>query len=148
MFKKLRGLVKQILAILTSMLLLGAFLTACTVAEPALSPDKGTGVPEETLPIEPEPGVPKGTATIEAEEGTAVPEGKIPSENNEVSWTEALEILNNGDVKLVSQSHNLEVSLVLNDGRTITTVEPSLDAIFDAIAECGEACSTVVLVTE
>lgn len=139
---------KQIPAILISILLLGAFLTACTVAEPTLSPDKGISVPEETLSLEPEPGVSKGTTTIEAEEGTAVPEGNLSSENSEVSWTEALKILNNGDVKLVSQSHNLEVSLVLNDGRTITTVEPNIDAIFNAIAECGEACSTVVLVAE
>ena len=136
------------LTILTFILLVGALLTACTVSEPALDPNEEISVPEEALPIEPESGLPDGTLSIEDLEGTDVPEGEVFSENSEVSWTEALEILNKGDVQLVSQSHNLEVLLVLKDGRTITTVEPSIDAIFKAITECGETCSNVILMTE
>ena len=136
------------LTVLTFILLGAALLTACTVSEPAPNPNEGISVPEEALPIEREPDLPAATRAIEAAEETAVPEDTASSVNNEVSWSEALEILNQGDVKLISQLHNLEVSLLLNDGRTLTTVEPTIDAIFDAIAECGEPCSSVVLMTE
>ena len=136
------------LTILTFILLVGALLTACTVSEPAPNPNEEISVPEDALPIEPESGLPDGTLSIEDAEGTDVPAGEVFSENSEVSWTEALEILNKGEVQLVSQSHNLEVLLVLKDGRTITTVEPTIDAIFNAISECGEACRNIVLMTE
>ena len=155
---------KKKLAVLTFILLVVALMTACTVSEPAPKPNEEISAPEEALPIESEPDLPAATRTVESEldlpaathtieaaketKETAVPDDTASSENNEVSWSEALEILNQGDVKLVSQLHNLEVSLVLNDGRTVTTVEPTIDAIFDAVAKCGENCSNVVLMTE
>ncbi len=124
--------VKKKLIILIFVILSGIFVTACDAPESAPDPNKETRVPDSS-------------DTVDA---TKSPEGESTSEKHEVSWSEALDILNNGDVKLVSQSHNLEVSLVLNNGRTVTTVEPRADAIFEAIAECGEVCSNIILVTE
>ena len=139
---------KKKLTVLTFILLGAALLTACTVSEPAPNPNEEISVPAEALPIEPEPDLPAATRAIETAEETALPEDTASSKSNEVSWSEALEILNQGDVKLVSQLHNLEVSLLLYDDRTFTTVEPTIDAIFDAVTECGEPCSSIVLMTE
>ena len=123
------------LTILTILLLLVALLTACSASQPTQSSGEDSSLPKETIPIEPE------------EESGEPGEPPSPA-NGEVSWAEALEVLNSGEVKLVSQTHDLQVSLVLNDGRTIKTISPSIDAIFQAIRECGDACSNIVQMTE
>ncbi len=66
----------------------------------------------------------------------------------EVDWETAVEILNLGDVKTVFQLHNLEVTLVMNDGNEIHTIEPVIDAIFDEVNKCGAPCGNIVLATE
>jgi hypothetical protein len=139
---------KKKLTILTLILLVGALLTACTVSEAAPNPNEEISVPEEALPIAPDPALPEATLSTETLEESGVPEENASSESSEVSWAEALEFLNNGEVTLVAQSHDLEVSLVLKDGRTVTAVEPSIDAIFEAVEACGDACSNIVLMTE
>jgi hypothetical protein len=136
------------LTIFTFMLLIVALMAACTVSEPAPNPSEEISVPKEALPIAPEPVLPEATPSTEVLEESDVLDDNASSESSDVSWAEALEFLNNGDVTLVAQSHDLEVSLVLKDGRTVTAVEPSIDAIFKAIEACGEACSNIVLMTE
>ena len=152
------------LTILTILLLLVALLTACSASQPTQSSGEDSSLPKETIPIEPEEesGVPEEETSIESkdadtlEEKTSIEPGEESGEpgeppspaNGEVSWAEALEVLNSGEVKLVSQTHDLQVSLVLNDGRTIKTISPSIDAIFQAIRECGDACSNIVQMTE
>ena len=69
-------------------------------------------------------------------------------EGEEISWEEALVILNNGEVETISQLHNLEVTLYLLDGRMIKTIEPSIDAIFQEIDTCGTICSNIIRITE
>jgi hypothetical protein len=65
-----------------------------------------------------------------------------------VSWEEAIEILNSGDVVTVVQLHSLEVTLELANGSRITTTEPHIDDIFDEVEKCGSPCQGIVLVTE
>jgi hypothetical protein len=65
-----------------------------------------------------------------------------------VDWKTAIEILNAGQVTEVVQSHNLEVTLTLEDGSQIKTVEPSIDDIFREIELCESICSEIVLITE
>lgn len=66
----------------------------------------------------------------------------------DVSWEEARELILAGEVAQVTQLHSLEVTLELKDGRQVVTVEPRIDAVFDVVEECGEACEDIVMVTE
>ena len=66
----------------------------------------------------------------------------------ETDWETAVAILNQGDVEVASQLHNLEVTLFLKDGRQIKTVEPGIDDIFQAVEECGNPCKEIALMTE
>jgi len=65
-----------------------------------------------------------------------------------VDWKTSIEILNAGQVTEVVTSHNLEVTLTLEDGSQIKTVEPSIDDIFREIELCESICSEIVLITE
>jgi heat shock protein HslJ len=86
---------------------------------------------------------PQGTLIFTAE---LVDATEPPRE--EVSWEEALVLLNSGEVEGVFQTHALDVELQLKDGRWLHTVEPTIDAIFTAVDECGEPCAGIVLATE
>lgn len=65
-----------------------------------------------------------------------------------VDWETAVSILNSGDVVEIFQTHSLDVTLTLADGRIIKTVEPAIDDIFHAIDDCGEPCSNILMATE
>jgi hypothetical protein len=67
---------------------------------------------------------------------------------DEVDWETAVEILNTGQVAEVVQYHNREVTLTLDDGSQIKTIEPAIDIIFQEIELCGRVCSETVLITE
>ena len=67
---------------------------------------------------------------------------------DDVDWPTALEVLNSGQVTQVIQSHSLEVSLTLEDGTQIKTIEPAIDEIFKEIELCGEICAQILLITE
>ena len=67
---------------------------------------------------------------------------------SEVNWETAVEILNTGSVAMVAQLHSLEVTLTMEDGSEIRTVEPRIDAIFEEVEKCGEPCGEIILATE
>ena len=67
---------------------------------------------------------------------------------DKVDWEAAMKILNTGDVEMVAQLHNLDVTLTMKDGSEIHTVEPTIDAIFTEIEKCGEPCSQIMMATE
>jgi hypothetical protein len=71
-----------------------------------------------------------------------------PSYPSEVDWETAIEILNSGDVEMVAQLHSLDVYLTLKDGSEIHTIEPVIDAIFEAVDQCGRPCNQIILATE
>ena len=66
----------------------------------------------------------------------------------EVSWEEAVELLYTGDVVGVTQLHNLTVTLEMDDGSLVKTIEPEIDAIFYEIEKCGQPCEGMWLATE
>lgn len=66
---------------------------------------------------------------------------------NEVSWSEAVRILNEGDVVGVSQSHSLWVEFELRDGSRFASKEPEIDYVFWEIEKC-EACGEMYFLTE
>ncbi|WP_420629039.1 META domain-containing protein [Candidatus Leptofilum sp.] len=65
-----------------------------------------------------------------------------------VDWETAVAILNSGDVVEIFQTHSLDVTLTLADGRIIKTVEPTIDDIFTAVNDCGDPCSGIMMATE
>lgn len=69
-------------------------------------------------------------------------------ERASITWEEAKTLIVDGKVAGVAQSHSLDVTLSLKDGRIVNTVEPEIDAVFVLLDECGEICSDVVRATE
>lgn len=69
-------------------------------------------------------------------------------QDREVSWEEAIEILNGGEVIGVYQLHSREVTLQMEDGSWIKTMEPHLDDIFSEVVKCGAVCEGITLATE
>lgn len=66
----------------------------------------------------------------------------------EIAWEDAVALLQTGEVEQVVQLHNLTVTLYLKDGQKTTTIEPTIDLIFDEIQNCGAPCSDIMLATE
>ena len=76
------------------------------------------------------------------------PPQKNGSNENTVSWNEAIRILNGGEVEQVVQLHSHGVTLILKDGRSINTKEPAIDDIFDEVKKCGNPCKNIDVITE
>ena len=76
---------------------------------------------------------------------SATPEA--PAVSGEVSWPEALRLLEGCEVTSAFQTHQREVTLTLNDGTQVETIEPRLDAIFDP-ALLGPGCPELLIITE
>jgi hypothetical protein len=66
----------------------------------------------------------------------------------EVSWAQAVAMIENGEVVQVMQTHELKVYLTFWDGRTLVTVEPEIDEINRVIKDCGDPCKEIKLATE
>jgi hypothetical protein len=56
-------------------------------------------------------------------------------------WNEVKALLQAGEVKSVTQSDELDVTISLQSGTTYTATEPFYDAILEAIDQCGTDCS-------
>ena len=152
--------------------LLALSLAAC---QSAATPTPGTGAPAETAaPAAPEAlsnEAPAATAAateapaVESEpyppqgaEVQAQPEAQptwdpsspypAPGEAEKVDWSEAEEIILSGDVLHITQTKDLEVYLVLKDGRMLVTTEPVLDEVMRVREACGDKCSQVVMTNE
>ena len=80
--------------------------------------------------------------TVGCAKGTPTP---YPSD---VNWEAAVEILHTGEVEMVMQAHSLDVTLIMKGGSEIHTVEPTIDAIFAEIDQCGQPCSEIIMATE
>jgi hypothetical protein len=65
-----------------------------------------------------------------------------------ISWNDAITIINNEEVKSIFQSHDLDVSIALKNGKVFDTKEPSIDDIFKEIEKCGENCKNIIVATE
>ena len=57
-------------------------------------------------------------------------------------------IIMSGEVESVVQTHDLEVTLVLKDGRRLFTDEPEIDEIIKVIGLCGDICESIRVATE
>lgn len=69
-------------------------------------------------------------------------------DGDEILWQEAELIIMNGDVESVVQTHDLDVTLVLKDGRRLYTEEPEIDEVIKVIGLCGDLCANIRVATE
>lgn len=98
-------------------------------------------------------GLPAGTYTVDVngvtDTFTLDVDNVLPeTSTTDISWDQARDLILSGDVQQVTQLHSRQVTLHLEDGRQLVTVEPELDAVFDIVEECGEPCADIVLATE
>lgn len=75
-------------------------------------------------------------------------EKQVDDTPTEVSWEQAVAIVNSGEVEMVFQSHALEVRLTLDNGQVFVTTEPEIDDIFEVVRACGAKCKDIILATE
>lgn len=66
----------------------------------------------------------------------------------EIPWNQAVAMIINGEVSQVTQTHDLRVSLTVKDGRTLVSLEPSIDEVMRVIQTCGDACKEIRIATE
>jgi hypothetical protein len=69
-------------------------------------------------------------------------------EREQISWEEALALIRSGEVRSVSQTHALEVSLRTRTGARYTTREPEIDAVLRAVRELAPNADKIVIATE
>lgn len=72
----------------------------------------------------------------------------IPNNINILPWKEAVVILHNGQVRNVMQTHALDITLILKNGKIIKTKEPGIDDILEEINKCGNSCKGIGIATE
>jgi hypothetical protein len=72
----------------------------------------------------------------------------LPQDGETISWAHAVELLRGGHVTAVFQAHSLDVTLNLENGASVQTVEPHIDAIFQEIETCGAPCADIAIATE
>jgi len=140
---------------LFSALLLVIALSACQSAVPSVETQEPaasnpTQAPQGSGEGEAYPGpavaMPTNTAPAPVAEGESLYPG--PQSGNEISWEAAVALLNNGEVAQVVQTHNLQVTLDLKDGRSLVTREPNIDDVFNVIEGCGQPCTDISVATE
>ena len=73
---------------------------------------------------------------------------KIYSDNEEISWAEAENLVSNCQAKKVWQTHARQVTLLLNNGVQLKTVESKLDDIVNVAENSQEKCGTIRIGTE
>jgi hypothetical protein len=65
-----------------------------------------------------------------------------------VAWSQVKDILFSGQVTQVGQTHDLNVTIKLKDGRTFKTVEPVIDDIIKLVQSCGDLCKDIKVATQ
>lgn len=72
----------------------------------------------------------------------------LPADGATIPWDEAVQLLHDGHVTQIFQAHSLQVTLVLSNDATVTTIEPSIDEIFFEVERCGAPCAAIPMATE
>ena len=61
-------------------------------------------------------------------------------QGSQITWEEAVGLLQQGQVIGVTQALDLHVYLYLRDGTRVLTEAPTMTAVAEAIFHCGEIC--------
>lgn len=78
----------------------------------------------------------------------AAPDGRIFTDETNSSWDMVLTALNDCEVESVFQSHSRFVSVDLKNGNKMTTYEPQIDDIMNAVDSLGGRCGNIRMATE
>jgi|GEM_PF-4315976 len=65
-----------------------------------------------------------------------------------IAWPHAMSFIRACAVRSLTQTHALDIYLLLNDGQYLRTVEPTIDEVFRVVQEVQEVCSTMSVATE
>ncbi|MFA6322453.1 MAG: hypothetical protein WCX71_03160 [Candidatus Buchananbacteria bacterium] len=68
--------------------------------------------------------------------------------SNETNWEKIRQAVENCEVASVSQTHSLEVKIILKNGKMIMAIEPEIDDIFDIVSPTTEKCGSIRMATE
>jgi hypothetical protein len=144
-------------------LLLAMSLAACQPAAPTTTPGGGaeteapapaaTAIPEEAQPYPYPPAQSEGQASetqtsvtqTEAPAASGGPAYPAPGEPQTVEWSEAEQVILNGEVSQIDQKSTLEVTLTLKDSRVLITTEPSFDEVVRVKERCAEVCAGLII---
>jgi hypothetical protein len=138
-------------------------LTACQSTSPDTTPtleeieqpeEKAEPTTEPVTSVDPYPHL-----SVQQDPNDPYPALQVPLVSNDpyaapvegattITWEESKTLILSGQVVEVAQRHSLDVTLILKDGRIVTTIEPEIDAVFILLDECGENCKDVIRVTE
>jgi len=64
-----------------------------------------------------------------------------------VPWGEAVKLIASRKVTVVAQAHSLDVMIGFEDGSSVYTVEPYIDAIYAELENCVK-CDEILISTE
>lgn len=117
-------------------LLFTMFLSACTLAE--TPGDQNTAYPGANEGVQ---------QTVEVDLSSSLPYPEY-QDGDAVSAGVVINLLNNGAVVKATLKSNDEVIIFLNDGRSLTIVQPFDNAIRQWIEECGDTCKAIEVVEE
>ncbi|MBI5879953.1 MAG: hypothetical protein HZB53_20080 [Chloroflexi bacterium] len=103
-------------------------------------------------------GLPRGTYTVVAnsveasftltQDNTVSTLPQVATPHPRVAWSDAEALILAGQASEIMQTHALEVTLWLKDGRTVVSTEPRIDAALAVIRRCGAACANTRYATE
>lgn len=65
-----------------------------------------------------------------------------------VPWNEAIDLMVDGQVAIVSRHETLAVEMFLKDGRVLRTIEPDAGTLAGVLSACGEPCAGIQYETE
>ena len=66
----------------------------------------------------------------------------------EITWEEAVALLESCHVVTAGQTHSLDVGLTMDDGREFTTTEPEIDDVFGVVNRLEPDCRPGQMYTE
>jgi hypothetical protein len=106
-------------------------------------PAAGATVPPAAAAVNAYPGPTAPAMTAQAE--PVLPDLK---DGANVDWAQVKDIIFSGQVVKVGQTHALNVTITLKDGRTFKTVEPAIDDVINLVKACGDLCKDIKIATE
>lgn len=65
-----------------------------------------------------------------------------------ISWQSAVTLMRGCEVKMVMQTHALDIYLTMKNGERLRTVEPMIDEVFKTTQEINERCGGIGVATE
>jgi len=65
-----------------------------------------------------------------------------------INWDKAKELVQACEVKKIMQTHSLEVTLDLKNGKSFEVIEPKIDDIFQLVNESKGNCGNIIMATE